>query len=113
MKTAPTPKIFNCFKPEGEHSYDVVRSIKRRFGKKYGKIGHFGTLDPFASGVLMIGIGGAAKLNDYIHQYGTKTYHAKGILGIKTETGDITGEHHEKDQSNYLETQSNRLFLTL
>ncbi len=62
-------------------SYDVIRHFKRNLPTGFGKIGHFGTLDPFASGVLLIGIGGAARLNDYIHDFLPKSYLAVGKLG--------------------------------
>ena len=67
------PLTFNMYKPANISSYDVIRTIKRSFGKKLGKIGHFGTLDPFACGVLLVGVGGAARLNEYIHEM-PKTY---------------------------------------
>jgi tRNA pseudouridine55 synthase len=83
-------------------SYDVVRHFKRHLPQGFGKIGHFGTLDPFASGVLMIGIAGAARLNDLIHEFMPKTYLAVGKLGIETPTGDYTSEITQQDLSPYL-----------
>ena len=96
------PLIFNVFKPARMSSYDVVRHFKRNLPQGFGKIGHFGTLDPFACGTLMIGIGGAARLNDFIHEYLPKTYLAVGKLGIETPTGDYTSEISQKDESLYL-----------
>lgn len=96
------PLVFNVFKPARVTSYDVVRHFKRHLPNGFGKIGHFGTLDPFASGVLMIGISGAARLNDFIHEYLPKTYLAVGKLGIETPTGDYTSEISQKDDSLYL-----------
>jgi len=96
------PLIFNVFKPARMSSYDVVRHFKRNLPTGFGKIGHFGTLDPFASGVLMIGISGAARLNDFIHDKLPKTYLAVGKLGIETPTGDYTSEISQKDESQYL-----------
>lgn len=96
------PQVFNVFKPARLTSYDVIRHFKRNLPNGYGKIGHFGTLDPFASGVLMIGIGGAARLNDFIHEYLPKTYLAVGKLGIETPTGDYTSEISQRDDSPYL-----------
>ncbi len=96
------PLIFNCYKPEGKSSFDVVRHFKRNLPRGYGKIGHFGTLDPFACGVLMIGVNGAAKLNNFIHDYLPKSYIATGILGLDSETGDLTEGHSQKDESDYL-----------
>jgi tRNA pseudouridine55 synthase len=100
-----SPLIFNVFKPARLSSYDVVRHYKRNLPKGYGKIGHFGTLDPFASGVLMIGVNGAAKLNDFIHEMLPKTYLAIGKLGVETETGDLTIEPSQIDDSDYLKNE--------
>jgi tRNA pseudouridine55 synthase len=96
------PLVFNVFKPPRVSSYDVVRHFKRHLPLGFGKIGHFGTLDPFASGVLMIGICGAARLNDFIHDFLPKTYLAVGKLGIETPTGDYTSEIIQSDTSIYL-----------
>jgi tRNA pseudouridine55 synthase len=96
------PLIFNVFKPARVTSYDVIRHFKRHLPLGFGKIGHFGTLDPFASGVLLIGIGGAARLNDYIHELLPKTYIAVGKLGIETPTGDYESEISQRDESLYL-----------
>lgn len=96
------PLVFNVFKPSRITSYDVVRHFKRHLPLGFGKIGHFGTLDPFASGVLMIGICGAARLNDFIHDFLPKTYLAVGKLGIETPTGDHTSEIVQRDESLYL-----------
>jgi tRNA pseudouridine55 synthase len=86
-------------------SFDVVRHFKRNLPKGYGKIGHFGTLDPFASGVLMIGVNGAAKLNNFIHELLPKTYLAVGKLGVETETGDLTVEPSQTDDSEYIQNE--------
>ena len=103
------PLIFNIFKPARMSSYDVVRHFKRNLPKGYGKIGHFGTLDPFASGVLMIGVAGASRLNEFIHEYSPKTYLAVGKLGLETPTGDYTGEVTQRDESDYLKKEISRL----
>lgn len=85
------PAIFNIYKPEGPTSASVLNQIKRCMPRSVGKIGHFGTLDPFASGVLLIGVGGASRLNDMAHAWLPKTYLAYGHLGVETDTGDKTG----------------------
>lgn len=90
-------------------SYDVVRHFKRHLPTGFGKIGHFGTLDPFASGVLLIGIAGAARLNDFIHEYLPKTYLAVGKLGVETPTGDLTVPPSQVDDSRYLKEEISRL----
>jgi tRNA pseudouridine55 synthase len=65
-----------------------VNHFKRNLPKGYGKIGHFGTLDPFADGILLIGIAGACRMNNQIHLDLPKTYSATGILGIQTPSAD-------------------------
>lgn len=99
----PNPFIVNINKPAEITSYDVIRKFKPVL-KKYGKVGHFGTLDPFADGVLMLGVGGAQRLNEYIHQYLPKTYVARGVLGIDTDTGDPTGTVLQSDESEYFQS---------
>jgi len=84
------PLVFNVYKPVGLSSFQVVNYFKKNLNFDFGKIGHFGTLDPFAEGVLLIGIQGAQKMNDYVHQYLPKTYEALGIFGQRTSTGDFT-----------------------
>ncbi len=86
------PVAFLVDKPEGMGSTDVVRHFKRNLPKPFKKIGHFGTLDPFATGLLIVGINGAQKLADYLHKDYPKTYRARGVLGISSDTGDKTGE---------------------
>ena len=84
------PTVFNVYKPVGITSSDVIYHFKKNLPQGFGKIGHFGTLDPFAEGVLLVGIAGAARLSDYVHRELPKTYRAIGILGQKTSTGDLT-----------------------
>lgn len=75
-------------KPEGMTSRDVVNKLNHVLGTK--KIGHTGTLDPLATGLLVICVGRATKLVDIITST-RKTYIATMKLGIKTDTADITG----------------------
>lgn len=89
-KSSPYFVLVN--KPVGMGSTDVVRHFKIHLPKPMDKIGHIGTLDPFAEGLLIIGVNGAQKANDLIHENCPKTYLATGVLGIKTSTGDHTGE---------------------
>lgn len=70
-------------------SRDVVNQVSKILKTK--KIGHTGTLDPIATGVLVLCIGKATKLVEVITSY-DKEYEAEVILGIKTDTGDITGK---------------------
>ena len=81
--------ILNIDKPAGITSMDVVRRIKRASGQK--RVGHGGTLDPFASGVVPICLGRATRMMEYLVD-GTKEYHATVRLGVETDTYDVDGE---------------------
>lgn len=74
-------------------SHDVVAQARRRYRDLTGvrKVGHAGTLDPLASGVLVLCLGKATRLSEYIMR-GTKTYHAQVTLGVETATYDADGE---------------------
>ncbi len=96
------PFIFNIYKPREITSFDAIRTLKRTTLKGIKKIGHFGTLDPFAEGLLLIGINSATRLNNYIHDGLSKTYIAHGILGKESNTGDVTGEINKIDNSEKL-----------
>lgn len=76
-------------KPKGLSSAAVVAKIKRQF--RIDKIGHGGTLDPFATGLLVILIGEGTKIARFLLE-GEKTYLASMQLGFETDTGDPTGE---------------------
>ena len=76
-------------KPRFITSYDVIRILKKQ--AVFSKIGHGGTLDPMAEGVLFILIGRATKLFDKIRTM-KKTYTAEIIFGFETDTDDITGK---------------------
>lgn len=90
--------ILNIFKPKGMSSFDVVRVVKKV--AKTGKVGHTGTLDPEATGVLPVCIGRATKIIDYIMD-SEKVYEVTFKLGIRTTTYDLEGEIlEEKDTSN-------------
>jgi len=87
----PTDGILLIDKSAGETSYDVVRKIKTAFrGMKVGKFGHAGTLDPFATGLLIILVGQGTKLSPFIMSQ-RKRYLATVRLGIETDTLDPTG----------------------
>jgi tRNA pseudouridine55 synthase len=80
--------VLNIYKPSGISSFDVVRKIMKLCNTR--KVGHTGTLDPLASGVLPICIGKATKIVDYLMSE-TKTYRAQLKLGITTDTYDREG----------------------
>lgn len=77
-------------KPPGISSYDVIRLIKRRIGKTH-KIGHAGTLDPFAEGVLVVCLGQATRLVRFLAER-PKQYRAQITLGATSTTDDPEGE---------------------
>lgn len=81
--------FLNIDKPVGVTSHDVVARARRALRMK--KIGHAGTLDPLASGVLVLCVGGATRLSDYV-MAGTKRYLARVRLGAMTDTYDAEGE---------------------
>lgn len=80
-------------KPKGYTSHDVVNVVKKKLNTS--KVGHTGTLDPNATGVLPILVGKATKISKYLIEH-DKTYIAELKLGEKSSTGDIEGEIIEK-----------------
>lgn len=80
--------VINVYKEQGYTSFDVVAKLRGILKQK--KIGHTGTLDPMAEGVLLVCMGSATKLVDMLTE-GTKRYHAVMKLGVTTDTEDITG----------------------
>lgn len=76
-------------KPVGPTSHDMVARMRRLLPRKT-RVGHTGTLDPFASGVMIIGVGKATRFSDDIHKLG-KSYRATIRLGQRTDTLDNTG----------------------
>ncbi len=79
-------------------SRDVVNEISRIFQTK--KVGHTGTLDPLATGVLVLAIGKATKLNEIITAT-EKEYQVEAILGLKTDTLDITGKVLKEENTHF------------
>lgn len=90
--------IINIFKEKGFTSHDVVAKMRGILKQK--KIGHSGTLDPDATGVLPVLLGNATVLSDMLTDK-SKEYEAVMLLGVSTDTQDITGKILEKrDTSN-------------
>lgn len=83
-------------KPKGYTSHDVVNVLRKKLNTK--KVGHTGTLDPNATGVLPILVGTATKISKYLVEH-EKTYVATIKLGKKTETGDSEGKVIEEDSN--------------
>ncbi|MDR1687644.1 MAG: tRNA pseudouridine(55) synthase TruB [Clostridiales bacterium] len=88
----PSIGVINIYKEKGYTSHDVVNVVRRILRPVYGKIkvGHTGTLDPIAEGVLPVCIGKATKIAGLL-QSDDKIYKALMRLGITTDTQDITG----------------------
>lgn len=85
--------FLNVAKPPGMTSHDVVAVIRRALrqqGRGDVKVGHAGTLDPMATGVLVICVGGATRLSEYVMAH-TKQYRAAMVFGIETDTYDADG----------------------
>lgn len=80
--------ILNILKPPGMTSHDVVSIVRKKFAMK--KVGHTGTLDPNAAGVLPICLGQATKVSKYLLD-SDKKYRVELKLGIRTDTEDIYG----------------------
>jgi tRNA pseudouridine55 synthase len=78
-------------KPAGVTSHDVVKEIRHERG---GKVGHAGTLDPFATGLLVVLVGRATRMQRYLLEL-PKTYRATARLGWRSSTGDPDGELEE------------------
>ncbi len=76
-------------KPAGITSHDAVDLVRRALGSR--KVGHAGTLDPAATGLLVVGVGGATRLLRFLGEL-PKLYEGTGVLGIETTTLDATGE---------------------
>ncbi|HEX7589239.1 MAG TPA: tRNA pseudouridine(55) synthase TruB, partial [Anaerolineae bacterium] len=88
-KTRGLDGILSVNKAAGMTSHDVV-SVVRRFSH-LTRVGHAGTLDPMATGVLMVCLGSATRVVEYLADH-DKKYHARIRLGIETDTYDATGQ---------------------
>lgn len=84
-------------KPKGMLSHDVVKLVRKTFGIK--AVGHSGTLDPLASGLMVILLNRATKLSDFLLN-SDKTYRVKVLLGITTDTYDADGKIISKSDVN-------------
>lgn len=89
-------------KEKGITSHDLVYKVRKKLGIK--KVGHTGTLDPMATGVLVISIGKGTKTSDYILS-SDKVYEAKIKLGVLTDSYDITGKILEEEDVNFTEEE--------
>ena len=81
--------IVGVDKPSGMSSHDVVNRVRRIFGER--RVGHTGTLDPLASGVLCVCVGPATRLDNYMVGH-DKHYRVRIAFGVGTDTDDVDGE---------------------
>jgi len=103
-----SPIVIALNKKIDESSQDALFQLKKKLkileksveSFQLKKIGHFGTLDPFAEGMLLVGINGGARLTELSHKYNRKKYLALGRLGIQTDSGDLTGRILQSDEKS-------------
>lgn len=88
MRTRPIDGLLLVDKPAGVTSHDVVAAARRALGER--RIGHAGTLDPFATGLLVLLLGRATRLLPYVDGE-PKVYAATIRFGVETDTDDLTG----------------------
>ncbi len=93
--------FLNINKPKGISSFDVIRFLRKKL--KIKQIGHSGTLDPLATGVMQIAVGKATKLLDYLDS--DKCYSAEIKFGYNTETYDSEGEEIFIKQPDFNESE--------
>ncbi len=95
--------FLNINKPQGLTSHDVVARVRRLCRNTFGKtkVGHAGTLDPMATGVLVICLGYATRLSEYAMQ-STKKYRATVHLGVETDTYDAEGEILSESDASHI-----------
>ena len=87
--TAPPDGLLLIDKPAGITSHDAVAMVRRAL--RIRKVGHAGTLDPMATGLLLMGVGRATRLLRFLGDL-PKEYEGAGILGVETDTLDAEGE---------------------
>jgi len=89
--------ILNINKPQGKTSYSIVATVKRLTGER--RVGHAGTLDPAATGVLPVCFGQATRVIEFLAD-ASKAYRAQIVLGVVTDTYDATGKVTERKDSS-------------
>ncbi len=98
----PISGVIAVDKPEGMTSHDVVAKLRRLYGTK--QVGHTGTLDPLATGVLPVMVGRAVKASEFLTS-DNKHYIAGMRLGITTDTEDVTGAVLTRSEHNITKEQ--------
>ena len=89
FRREPTTRVLNLTKPQGITSHDVVDRVRRIYRMK--KVGHAGTLDPMATGLMIILVGKATKVSQYMMSM-DKEYTGTMKLGEETDSQDADGE---------------------
>ena len=97
--------IINVYKEKGFTSFDVVAKMRGILGQR--KVGHTGTLDPAAEGVLLVCAGKGTRLCDMLTDR-DKTYHATLLLGTETDTQDTTGTVLSEKSTDFLKEEEVR-----
>ena len=103
MTDRPLSGILNVDKPYGMTSMEVVRRVKRALGVRKG-VGHGGTLDPIATGVIPVCIGRATRVMEYILD-GSKEYTCRIHMGVSTDTYDAMGEIAAERETSHVTRQ--------
>lgn len=94
--------ILNLYKPPRLTSHDVVDQVRRITGTR--RVGHAGTLDPMATGVLLVCVGEATRVAEYLMR-GRKVYRAEVLFGVATDTDDLDGEVVARESADSLDRQ--------
>lgn len=99
--------FLNVDKPKGITSHDVVARVRRLLRQQVGKVkvGHAGTLDPMATGVLVICVGNATRLSEYA-MHGIKRYRGIVQLGIETDTYDAEGKILHQHDTDHITSEA-------
>jgi tRNA pseudouridine55 synthase len=100
--------VLNIYKPSGPTSHDVVARVRRVLGVR--RVGHAGTLDPMARGVLVVCIGSATRIVEYFGDL-PKRYLAEMTLGVATETQDTTGRVLQERPAEHVREEALRAVL--
>src|SRR5436190_10623703 len=92
-------------KPSGWTSHNVVGKLRKIYGQR--RVGHAGTLDPDATGVLLVGLGSATRLLRFLQETG-KSYRARVVFGVATDTLDAAGAVLERSEMPLEQSQVER-----
>ncbi len=102
IKIIMEEEILLVDKPRGISSFDVIRMLRKKLNIR--KIGHAGTLDPLASGLMIVGVEkGTKKLSEYLKL--DKVYEAEILLGVSTDTGDMEGKVLKEKRAEFSKDQ--------